>query len=84
MNAVEEKERGRERKKGERVSYQRIWKTDFTMEAETPKERVEGGTGQKARPGRDQSLPGKMMANDYSSIPRWYSGACSTFIFVRT
>lgn len=48
MNAVEEKERGRKKRKGERVCYQRIWKTNFPMEAKTQKERIEGGGGQKA------------------------------------
>lgn len=31
------------REEGRRVSYQRIWKTNFTMAAKTQKERVEGG-----------------------------------------
>lgn len=33
---------------------------------------------------RDCSLPGKLMENDYSDILWQYSGACNTFIFVRT
>lgn len=52
MNAVEEKERGKKKRK-EGVCYQRIWKTDFPMEAKTQKERVEGGGRQKASTGRD-------------------------------
>lgn len=59
MNAIEEKERGREKKNEERVSYQWVWKTNLTMEAKTQKERVEGGGGQKASPGREHSLLGK-------------------------
>ena len=59
MNAVEEKERGRKKKKGERVSDQRIWKANFTMEAKTQKGRVEGRCGPKTGLGGDQSLLGK-------------------------
>lgn len=47
MNAVEEKERGRKEKKGERVSDQRIWKSDFTMEAKTRKGGVEVDVDQR-------------------------------------
>lgn len=53
MNAVKEKERGREKRKGGRVCYQRIWKTNFPMAAKTRKETVEGGGGQEASSVRD-------------------------------
>ena len=84
MNAVEEKERGRKKKKGERVSGQRIWKSNFPVEAKTQKGRVEGRCGPQTGLGGDQSLLGKLIANDYSNILWWYSDACNTFIFVRT
>ena len=84
MNAVEEKERGRKKKKGERVSDQRIWKVNFTMEAKTQKGRVEGRCGPKTGLGGDQSLLEKLVANDYSNILWWYGDNCNTFIFVRT
>lgn len=64
--------KGERERKGERVSYQQIWKTNFTMEAKTQKGRVEGGCGLKASPGGDQSLLGKMMVNDYySAVVQW-------------
>lgn len=53
MNAVKEKERGREKRKGGRVCYQQIWKTNFPMAAKTRKETVESGGGQEASSVRD-------------------------------
>lgn len=47
------------KEEGRGVSYQRIWKTNFTMAAKTQKERVESGGGQKSSTARDESLLGK-------------------------
>lgn len=84
MNAVEEKERGEKRRKEKEWADQRIWKSNFTVEAKTQKGRVEGRCGPQTGLWGDQSLLGKLIANDYSNILWWYSDACNTFIFVRT
>lgn len=65
------------------MNYQQTWKTNFPVEAKTQKEGVEGGGEQKAGTVRLKCARGND-GNAYSDILWQYSGACHTFIFVRT
>lgn len=66
MNAVEEKERGEKRRKEKEWPTSGSWKSNFTVEAKTQKEELRGRCGPQADAQGDQSLLGKLIANDYS------------------